>query len=369
LLLTVSYKGVNPCATITALAERSCDLIMKERGWIVDESLNGILDLSGNPPFETLAKNGKRPSSVATNDSVDGVRFEETMQGHIHIGDDISDFDTAEKVAKLASSSAQIALSIDVRHTGNGSYQGVPTGTFALGALSQDPLLVTGGRVGFFTIDNEIADAVNLVYKLDLLSTDGAKYAFHGYKRFDSSATFSVSRSWTSTTTLFTTITRPDSSVVAKGILRRSIRDFISELQSLCSNPGIDTLSGLNAEARFLKFFASNVASYTLSPFRSLQYPTPPANRSGYYEKPSPTVNTLTADDGVQFPIKKWHPPLGTQEKLTPIMFIPGVSVDDRIFSLPKGIVGGEGLGMLGEVRLKANEDGYVDVTVEECDE
>jgi hypothetical protein len=72
-----------------------------------------------------------------------------------------------------------------------------------------------------------------------------------------------------------------------------------------------------------------------LSPFRPLQYPTAPKDRSGYYAKPIPTVHTLTADDGVQFLIKIWHPPPGIQEQHTPIILIPGASVDDQIFSLP----------------------------------
>jgi hypothetical protein len=42
-----------------------------------------------------------------------GVRFTEIMDGHIYIGDDISDFIVAENVAKGASSSARFYLSVD----------------------------------------------------------------------------------------------------------------------------------------------------------------------------------------------------------------------------------------------------------------
>jgi hypothetical protein len=328
-------EGANPCATITALAERSCELVIQERGWKVDESSNGILDLSGYPPFTLSGTAGKRPARVTSKDSVEGVQFDETMQGHIHIGSDGLDFEAAEKVARMASSSAQLVLTVKAFRTGDGSYYGVSSGTFACGALSQDPLLVTGGTVDFFTVDADVADAVNLVYKLDLLATSGAKYAFHGYKRLDSAATFSVSRTWSATTTLFTTITGSDGSVIARGILRISIRNFISELRSFRSSSSVDTLSTLYAQARFLKFFVTDIALYMFSPFRTLHYPTPPTDRSGYYEKPTPTVGILTADDGVQFPLKMWHPPLGIPEKRTPIVLIPGASVDDRIFSLP----------------------------------
>jgi hypothetical protein len=195
--------------------------------------------------------------------------------------------------------------------------------------------MVTGGTVEFFTIDEEVADAVNLVYKVDLLGTDGARYGFHGYKRLNSAAAFSVSRTWGATTTLYTTITGYDGVVVGRGILHLSLHDFFSELQSLRSRTTIGGMSNMQAQARFLRFFTINIASYMFSPVRRLQYPTPSTVKSGYFEKAIPIVTMLTADDGVRFPIKLWQPPSGTQEKHTPIVFIPGASVDDQMFSLP----------------------------------
>jgi hypothetical protein len=94
-------------------------------------------------------------------------------------------------------------------------------------------------------------------------------------------------------------------------------------------------VSDIQAQARFLKFFATNIASYMFSPFRRLQYPTPLTDKSDYYEKAVPTVTKLTAEDRVEFPIKLWHPPSTIHEKQTPIVLIPGASVDDQIFSLP----------------------------------
>ncbi|KAL1797001.1 hypothetical protein ACET3X_005541 [Alternaria dauci] len=327
--------GVNPCATITALAERSCDLIAKERGWTIDDSSNRIPDTLKDSPLPVLPKPEKTIGPDTIEDSIEGVRFEEVMRGYIHVGDNIPDFRNAEKIAMEASSSAELALTIDLRCNPYGSCQGVPYGTFACGALSQDPLMVTGGTVELFTTDKEVADAVNLMYMLDLLSTDGARYRFHGYKRLDSAAAFSVSKAWRATTTLYTTITGSNGVVVGQGILRLSLHDFFTELQSLRSRTTSGTVSNMQAQARFLKFFATNIASYMFSPFRRLQYPTPSTERSGYHEKEIPTMTTLTADDGVRFPIKLWSPRSGIQEKHTPIVFIPGASVDDQIFSLP----------------------------------
>ncbi|KNG47508.1 FAD/NAD(P)-binding domain-containing protein [Stemphylium lycopersici] len=324
--------GVNPCATITALAERSCDLIMKERGWTADESSNGILNL---PKKQPIQKPGETQPPGGIKDLMEGVQFVEVMSGHVHLGSKIPDFEAAERMSKVASSSARVTLTVDARRVSEDSYQGMPQGTFACGAISQDPLLVTGGTVEFFTPDKRVADAVNLVYKLDLLSTDGARYGFHGYKRLDSTAAFSVSKTWGATTTLLTTITGPDGSLVGRGILHLSLYDFFSELWSLRSHLAISAVSDFQAQARFLGFFARNIASYMFSPFRQLRYPSPPDDISGYYEKPKPVVSTLTAEDGVEFPIKLWHPPSSTPQKSTPIVLIPGSSVDEQIFSLP----------------------------------
>ncbi|KAF1937241.1 FAD/NAD(P)-binding domain-containing protein [Clathrospora elynae] len=327
--------GVNPCATITALAERSCDLIIQERGWEIDEAPNGILDLFGSPKLPTATVTSKRPARINSGNEVEGVQFEETMLGHIYIGNDISDFKTAEKVANAAACSAQLTVTVDARRAKNGSYLGFPGGIFACHALSLDPLLITNGAVEFFKTDEDVADATSLVYDLDLLSTNGTKYAFHGYKRLDSAVAFSVSRTWSATTTLFTTITGSDGLVIGRGILHLPLCNFISELWSLRSCTKVSTWSNLYSQARFLDFFVKNIASYYLSPFRSLQYPTSFADTTGYYTKAIPSTVSLTSDDGQHFPIKIWHPAPGTFEKYTPLMFIPGASVDDQIFSLP----------------------------------
>lgn len=285
---------MNPCATITALAERSCDLIAQERGWKIDDGSDGRPSPSKNPLVPVLPESTKTITLNVTEDLIEGIRFEEVMRGHVHFGNNVPDFNIAEKVAKEASSPAQLAITVDARRNRNGSYQGVPFGTFGFGALSQDPLMVTGGTVEFFTIDEEIADAVNLVYKVDLLSTDGARYGFHGYKRLDSAAAFSVSRTWGATTTLYTTITGYDGVVVGRGILHLSLHDFFSELQSLRSRTTIGGMSNMQVQARFLKFFTTNIASYMFSPFRRLQYPTPSTGKSGYFEKAIPTVRMLS---------------------------------------------------------------------------
>lgn len=106
---------MNPFATITALAERTMDILAKRHKWVIDESRNGPLDLFGEPktalPMTPDIQDANR--LIQSNSTGAGVRFTEIMEGHIHVGEDIGDFQAAERVAKGRSSAARFYLSVD----------------------------------------------------------------------------------------------------------------------------------------------------------------------------------------------------------------------------------------------------------------
>ncbi|KAJ7484654.1 hypothetical protein FB451DRAFT_1169687 [Mycena latifolia] len=290
--------GVNPFATITALAERSVDLIANNDGLTVNTSKNGRLNLFGKP---------------ARSFAVD------PRHGYGEQGDPIrGSFRGSHRTPRLRISRNR---------------------TFSCGALSKDPMLILRGEVQFFTIDDTVSDGHNLVYKLTLLSTDGETYLMTGHKNVDSNIAFSVSNTWKATTTLFTTITRLDGSMVGRGRLHVSWRNFGSELRSL--GPTGDGLfrRSILPSFRFLGYFAQNLANYFLGPLSRLEYPD--RNHTGYFCKAPPAqIITLTAKDGIQTTMKVWIPddnrdPVDIVKKNLPILMIPGASVDDQIFSLP----------------------------------
>lgn len=110
-------QGVNPFATITALVERSVDVIAKKDGLNVATSKNGRLNLFGRPARSfALAPDivASRKGTHSASSSEGGVRFTEILDGHIHIGDSIDDFRIAENVAKGAASSARLYITVDV---------------------------------------------------------------------------------------------------------------------------------------------------------------------------------------------------------------------------------------------------------------
>ncbi|KAF2477526.1 FAD/NAD(P)-binding domain-containing protein [Lindgomyces ingoldianus] len=331
--------SVNPFATITALAERSCDLLIKKNNWTVNEASNGKLDLFGKPaksvPISTLMSDNLH--GIKSKVKSAGIRFSEIMEGSIHIGTDIEDFTTAEKIARGASSSARLCVSVDVPNMdnliGRSFHTALASGTFSCGALSQDPLLVTKGRLHFFTVDDDVSDGTNITYTLTLLSTRGETYVLQGHKKIDSDITFSGRKTWKATTTLFTTIARTNGSLVGKGILHISGQNFINELLSFSPSGDTTGTGMLPVLARFLGFFTRQTLDYVLSPFRPLEYPD--TSTTGYFRKPTPVKALVTAEDGVETVVKLWKPTGGVAEHDMAIVFIPGASVDDQIFSLP----------------------------------
>ncbi|KAL1612873.1 hypothetical protein SLS60_001103 [Paraconiothyrium brasiliense] len=330
--------GVNPFATITALAERTCDMLLHEKQWPVDKAENETIDVFGKPKVCHTIEPGLSHYDGLQADSA-GVRFTEVMDGYIHIGGNIADFDVAHNVAKGAASSASLYITVDTFRLDNlttlSDNASIATGTFSCGALSQLPLMVLRGQVQFFTIDDQISDGTNLVYKLDLLSAEGITYLLHGYKNVDSAMAFSASKTWKATTTLYMTITHTDGTLAGRGILRISWRNFVDEVRSFgtpARNKGIR--GTISAPFRFLTQFAKKTAEYFFSPLRPLQFPD--KSTSGYLPKALPArIVNLTAEDGVQTVMKVWQPPSGTTRRNMPILFVPGASVDDQIFSLP----------------------------------
>ncbi|KAF2741804.1 FAD/NAD(P)-binding domain-containing protein [Sporormia fimetaria CBS 119925] len=340
--------GVNPFATITALAERSVDRITRKHDLQIDQTKNNNLDLVGNPArsFPFTPDMSKASEIISNAKNATGIRFTEIMEGYIHIGYDIEDFTVAENIARGSASLGRLYLSVDAYDVETliqrADHASLATGTFSCAALSKDPLLILRGEVQFFIDDETVSDGENLAYRLTLLSTDGQKYLLNGYKKLDSRMAFSVSHTWKATTTLYTTITELDGAVVGRGKLTISWRNFKSELKSFDTISGTKAgagsrLSGLGAMQRFLTFFAGKTANFFFSPFRRLSYPD--SSTDGYYNKqpPSSTI-TLTADDGVQTVMKVWSAQTDSKtdaEDKMPVLLIPGASVDDQIYSLP----------------------------------
>ncbi|KAI0135722.1 FAD/NAD(P)-binding domain-containing protein [Daldinia grandis] len=367
--------GANPFATITALAERSVDHYVKDRGLTIDMTQNKVLDLFGTPEHkhrhgksswkeqveetqETAKLNSATKAIVSArrmNES--GFGFTEVMTGHIHRDkglkrDNIDTYELAARTAKSLSETARFFLSVQsfnirsIIH--DPSHKATLTGTFVCPTLEGSPFMVQRGDFNLFLLDRKAPGTRNLTYDFDMRGINGRWLHFHGYKVVDSSVALSPIRFWKSTSTLYVTITErmPESKrncadadecgllgeIVAKGIMSIRAEDFLSEVLTLTPTGSSIFKKALSA-ANFLTFFTRKSMSLLLAPLTPLQYPT--QAYTGFVNNTPPTKTyKIYASDGVVTRLYQWEP---TNPMVEPknLFMIPGASVDHQIYALP----------------------------------
>lgn len=351
--------GVNPFATITALAERSVEHAAAAE--YIDAKIdlktpNHILDLFGEPgqydkPGEDLKL--KRAMTIRTAAAVNvvertraakasGFGFSEVMSGYIHVGegikgDKLSDYETAAKTAKGLCEQARFFLSVkawDTNATVNrADHPAMLTGTFTCAGLPGSPFMVQRGDFNLFNVDDKAPGTKNLTYDFDMNSVNNEEYHFHGYKVVDSSCALSPMRFWTAASTLYVTISEKDTrKVLGRGMMHIQPSDFLSEIFTLQPS-GKNLLARLSSTVGFMGYFAKQSASLFLAPLTWQQYPS--VSYTGYINDTSPddTIQ-IVARDGVKTLLHMWEPRNPSIETKT-IFLIPGASVDQQIFALP----------------------------------
>ncbi|PWY86597.1 FAD/NAD(P)-binding domain-containing protein [Aspergillus sclerotioniger CBS 115572] len=329
--------GVNPLATITALAERSVDLIAKKRRFTTDMTTsNGSLDACSKPRVSRHRENGIDKSL-----SPIGWQFSEILEGHINTQPNDLDFIACETLGKGSSSVMRMFLTIEIcwrTDTFGLQYEGVCTGTVSCSALSRGPMRVVDGKIRFFVQPEEQADSTTLTYSLQLFSLENVRYHADGYKQIDSESSFSVSRIWEATTKLNVRITR-DGARVGAGVLHISWPSFNRQITTF--RPTGSFRLGLLALIIFLSYFALQLAFV----FFRLLSPARKTNRFssiGPKKRPSVTHLLRTKDD-VTVRLEEYEPlpmdkgfmsqGLGPQ----PILLLPGVTGNaaHSTFALP----------------------------------
>ncbi|KAL2068473.1 hypothetical protein VTL71DRAFT_16571 [Oculimacula yallundae] len=349
--------GVNPFATITALAERSVAHAARLRikRQIDFETKNDMLDLFGEPhQYAEGKKVLQRNDTTGLRDATSLVRstreakangfgFSEVMSGYIHVGegiegDKIEDFETAAKIAKGLCEEARFFLSVKAWNTetivNRADHKAMLTGTFTCAGLPGSPFMVQRGSFHLFSVDQEAPGTRNLTYDFDMTSTDGRAFHFHGQKIVDSSVALGPWRFWKATSTLYVTISESHGrkQVLGRGMMHIKPSDFLSEIFTLKSS-GKSFLAKVHSSMSFMGFFARQSMGLFLAPFTWQQYPS--VTYTGYINDTSPdhTIQ-IVASDGVRTLLHVWEP---RNPKIKPInlFMIPGASVDQQIFSLP----------------------------------
>ncbi|CAG8030940.1 unnamed protein product [Penicillium salamii] len=332
--------GVNPLATISALSERSLDFIAKKAGLLIDlETKNDPLDIYSKPKWPKDSPRQQYSSKDLTTSI--GWQFTEALFGHIHVGPGVKDYGLSEGMGKSSSCSIQMLLTVDLRKHPESGYQGACVGTVSCHALSKSTLRAQG-KLEFFTTVKESAEALAILYHLQLVSVDGTRYHLEGRKLIDSAMAFSVKKTWKATTTVNLSITRPDGTNVGFGAVHISLSDFKRQVQTFRTTQTF-RVGLLLTLITFLLSFLYHISIYFFRPFGPAQYPTAPAQFNIDTKKPSPASYEIKASDGVHVRLDVYESSstsewVKSQTTLPPILLLPGVTGLDakhNLFALP----------------------------------
>ncbi|KAL7961890.1 hypothetical protein V8C34DRAFT_243312 [Trichoderma compactum] len=377
--------GVNPLATIAALAERTVEAYARANDLIIDETKNGVLDLFGEPahkpsdrhPFESTYSSGDEEMELLRQKSVE---FTELMSGFIHKTpstaaiDDPSAYESDFRAGKGRGEVGRLLVSATVFDgdtlRDESQPSGMLTGTFVCPTVEGSPFMLSRGDLGIFKRNHKATGSSRLTYDCDMAGANGRRLRFHGYKLVDASVSLSPLQMWRSTTTLYVSITEEGTQneninqerivwhddvadfyediaisasekLVARGILHLRPKDFISEMMTL-SPSGSSFLNKAINMSKFMSLFTSKSLSHFFTPLGSLEYPEPGFVSYMNYTPPSQTY-AVVARDGVETELHMWEPSpsavatdsWGSPVKVENLFMIPGASVDHQIFALP----------------------------------
>ncbi|OQE08838.1 hypothetical protein PENVUL_c008G01117 [Penicillium vulpinum] len=331
--------GVNPLATISALAERSVNLLTERSGLSINLATK-------NQPLNAYSKPSVSWDSYDHQDSIKkalpsiGWQFTETMHGHINMGPEIGSFALSERVGKGSSCAMRMFLTIEICRE-DSQYQGKCTGTVSCRALSAATLKIVDGTVDFFTPIEENAESLAISYKLKLLSVEGKQYHLKGHKLINSNLAFSVRKTWEATTTVNVNITRSDGINIGAGALHISFPDFRKQIRTFRTTKDFQ-ISLILALMVFLVTFMYHISLFFFRPFARMRFPQIPTKTTDSKQPPSkelppkqpPSLScNFTASDGVQVHLDIYDPvsiqKIGDpvpKSNLPPVLLLPGVT-------------------------------------------
>jgi cholesterol oxidase len=307
--------GTNPLLTISALVERCCSHIAIDQGW--DE---GYSETSEAPPEDSAPKLG--------------IQFTEKMTGFFS-SQETEDYQKGAKKGKADKSSFSFTLTVisdDLESLlSKEEHAAKMIGTVVAPGLSDQPLTVTQGDFNLFVKDPDEVGVRRMVYQMTLTDEEGRNWIMHGFKKVHDDRGFDV---WEDTTTLFITLfdgAGDDSAVYGKGILKILPKDFAKQMTTMQARNEKSLTEGVQAIARFGRFFAGVVyESYSgsFSPFK-LYNPDEPTRKKRPLNVGASKEYKVVTEDGVDILLTRYQ---GGDKG--PVIFSHGLGVSSKIFSL-----------------------------------
>lgn len=307
--------GVNPLLTISALAERCCALLARDRGWVIDYSLP-----SGPPPAAASRRLG--------------IQFTETMAGYIsnHI---TGDYQAAAARGEADGSPCSFTLTVvsedlDDMLT-NSDHPARMIGTVSAPMLSPEPMTVTEGVFNLLVKDPEQIDGRQMRYRMTLSTEEGRRYHFTGFKTINDDQGLRV---WADTTTLYVTVHEGETDTepaVAKGILTIHPENFMKQLTTMRVRGATSERQRLIKTALFGEFFAGTLFDVYGGVVRPLERfdASAPARKKRLLRVRAPEIHSFTTDDGVALRLTRYQ---GGAKG--PVILSHGLGVSSRIFSI-----------------------------------
>ncbi|KAL6232124.1 hypothetical protein BDW75DRAFT_247402 [Aspergillus navahoensis] len=344
-----SPAGLNPLATITALAERSVTQVAGERRLKINlETRNGDINPETRPRVTHFkASHTKRnPDYVST-----GWHFTESLEGQVTVTSSGASYAVAELEGKGCSSAIRVILTVEVyrRVKGGGTgprYKGICTGTVSCRALSSRTMSVMRGDLDFFVTGNASA-STTLTYSLPLCTVEGGReWTLIGVKTVDPSSAFSIPSLWKATTVVRLRITDSSNKSIGVGVVRILLLSFCRQMRTFHTTG--HTLTSLPVLLIFLLYFICQISMFFFHPLiprccarrrtRAHSHPAIPT------KQPSEILE-IVASDNVKVKLDVYDPvqPLNAessigQESRPPICFLPGITglnTSHSIFTLP----------------------------------
>lgn len=251
--------GVNPSSTIAAVAERNIERIIRR---ITGNAAWGAPEREKAVPVREPLSLVVIPAGGTALPETPGLslQFTETMKGFLtqdFIAPD--DYRGGEEAGRRGRTAAEFTLTITIqdldRFLADNAHAGAAQGVVRIaGFTTPEGAPVDNGVFNLF-VRGSSGKERQMLYALRFIGADGKEYLLDGYKTIMDHPGIDV---WEDTTALFTVIregTTRTAPVVATGILRIALRDFLEQLTTF-SVAGTDKpAKKLEALGRFGRMF------------------------------------------------------------------------------------------------------------------
>ncbi len=244
--------GANPSLTISALAERICELITKDRGWT-----NG-------------SKRRRRPAARPT---TPGLRFTERMTGFFSTRV-VDGYEDGHAQGMADDSRLDVVLTIEYEDLDTALLKpdspARVSGTAFAPELSRRRLTVTGGEFKLFVHDPAHVETDHMIYKLELLSETGEVFHFEGHKVIRERGSL---HAWPDTTTLYVTMRSAADESIGVGIIRVGAIDFVRQLRTMKATNVDDADTRRGYRFDYMRMFTRKLLSVYGGPLDKTRFP------------------------------------------------------------------------------------------------